>query len=93
MRTQGTVTNAGAISRLRTKEITVEVPADVHIREDDKVEIRVIMTDEELGAAFRALFDRDSEITDESLRNLCDDVENSAGWPALADLIRTAAGI
>lgn len=50
------------------------------------VELRVLLTDEEIGRRLREMLTL--KVDKRSVRDMATDVENDVGWPILADLIR-----
>lgn len=74
--------------------ISVDVPSEqvTTLSVDDVIEIRKTLSDEELGQKLRMIFTptekEDSSAFRNSVLELAENIENSYGWPVLADLLR-----
>lgn len=85
----GTV-GAGFPAARLPSEIVVKLDGTRRPSEGDIVEIRVVLTDEQIGKRLRSMLDTNDK---DSLRQLANDVEDHVGWPVLADLIRDVTGL
>jgi hypothetical protein len=79
-------------SRPKT-QITIELDDHQRIpRMSSTVEVRTVLTDEEIGRRLRRMLTESEGATGPDLklavRNLAEEVEDSCGWSILADLIR-----
>jgi len=66
--------------------IVVKVDGATMPKVGDRVELRVLLPDEEVGRRLREMLTVD--VDKRSVRDLATNIEDSDGWPILADLIR-----
>lgn len=71
--------------------LAVQVQIDGNLRPQvgDTVELRVVLTDEEIGRRLRGMLLGGRPKPDKrGIRDLADEIEGQSGWPVLAELIR-----
>lgn len=71
----------------RSESVVVQIEGELP-KIGSTMELRVVLTDEELGRRFRTMFLKHPKPERSGVLELCDTIENDAGWPVLADLIR-----
>ena len=77
--------------------ITIDLDGDRRPRVDTTVEVALVLTDEEIGRRLRNMLTMPTsrgfgkEGLARLVRELADSVQDEAGWPILADLIREVA--
>lgn len=88
----GKVVRSGSQTALK-RTVTVEVDPGSRLQQGDTVEIRKVLTDEQVGAKLREILRLGDGIDKRNLRDMANEVEENLGWPVLADLIRDVVGI
>jgi hypothetical protein len=71
----------------KSRTVTIEVAQDRLPPVGATVELRVELTDEEIGKRLRSMLTK-PEIIGLAIEDLAREVDETAGWPILADLIR-----
>lgn len=82
------------LARPREREFTVNVGDGPMPELGTNVEVRVILSDEEIGRKLRTILTVDiDDAGRENLREVADEIDNQLGWGAISELIRDVAGL